>query len=103
MSFTHIKWEAGFHGFEGENSNPYIRVFIMIFILINTFSSVLIVSVGGIGLLNYNDLFKDIKAGEVIKTFVLSLLKFHSYSCLKVNKIKAFRVRYSKELFKKIF
>ncbi len=82
--FTHIKWEAGFHGFESENSNPVIRVFVMIFILLNTFSSNLIVVVGGIGLLNNHDLFNtDIKYRY--RNHLRSILGFYTLNSVKVS------------------
>ncbi len=83
-SFTHIKWEAGFHGFESENSNPVIKVFVMIFILINTYSSALVVAIGGIGLLNHYDFFTDEKKPSYRK-FIRSTLGFYTFYSVKVR------------------
>lgn len=36
-TFTHIKWESGFHGFDGDNNNKLVRLCMGIMIFSNTF------------------------------------------------------------------
>ena len=36
-TFTHIKWESGFHGFDGDDNNKLIRLCMAIMIFSNTF------------------------------------------------------------------
>lgn len=45
-TFNHIKWDAGFHGFYGDNNNALIRLFMGTLILLNTFQAYLMVSFG---------------------------------------------------------
>lgn len=82
-SFTHIKWEAGFHGF-GDNKNPAIRFLIMIFILLNTYSSVVIVITGGLALLNISYLFQCDTYRQLEKNFIRSVLKYFLFAAVKV-------------------
>ena len=86
-SFTHIKWEAGFHGFEGDNKNSFNKIIIMILILTNTFSSIYVISIGGFGLLNYHDLFKNEKLPDLRNKIISSTLKFYLYNAIKVRSV----------------
>lgn len=83
-SFTHIKWEAGFHGFEGDNNNPIIRLILMILILLNTFSSTLLVSVGGIGLDLSHKILKNLSHKMLINRLVLFLFIYFIIGSIKV-------------------
>ena len=51
-TFTHIKWESGFHGFDGDNNNHLIRLVMAIFILLNTFCSQVLIANCCLNLLN---------------------------------------------------
>lgn len=83
-SFTHIKWEAGFHGFEGDNKNPFIKLLTMIFILLNTYSSVVIVITGGFSLLNFAYLFQCDTYNQLEYVFIRSVLKIFLFIAVKV-------------------
>ena len=82
-SFTHIKWEAGFHGFE-DNHEPIIRLILMILILLNTFSSTLLVSVGGIGLVVCFTFVKNLSHKILINRLVLFLFIYFIIGSIKV-------------------
>ena len=84
-TFTHIKWEAGFHGFDGQINNIVIRAIVMAFILVNTFYGVLIVSIAGSGFLNYYEIIHNQNAKEWNKMFIRSTLKFHLLNSIKVK------------------
>ena len=82
-TFTHIKWEAGFHGFEGDNNNPLLRIILMILILINTFSSNLLTSISSFGLRN--------SSGLKIEVLIFS---FFIFSSLKVTYIRNLKIQF---------
>jgi hypothetical protein len=43
-TFTNIRWEVVFHGFDGNSSNILVRLISIIFLLLSTFSSYVIIA-----------------------------------------------------------
>lgn len=88
-TFTHIKWDSGFHGFEGDNNNPIIRLILMILILMNTFSSSIIVSIAGLGFIYRLKMRKIDFIRLMLFYFVISSLKVNNFKiimkCFLVN------------------
>jgi hypothetical protein len=85
-TFNHIKWDAGFHGFYGDNNNALIRLFMGSLILLNTFQAYLMVSLGCALLLASNfssNRFKHTK--NLAVHFFNALLIFFFLASFKVS------------------
>jgi hypothetical protein len=82
--FTSIKWEAGFHGFDGDNNNKFVRFIMTLLILGNTFSSQIITSISiGLILFSNNDLHHN---KQIFKKYNQVIFKFITLNTLKVIK-----------------
>ena len=83
-TFTHIRWDSGFHGIYGDNNNNLLRILMGFFIVSNTFSSIIITSISiGIYFVNKTtnernclgvDNLKDnkkIKCNKILSKFII--------------------------------
>ncbi len=79
-TFTHIKWDSAFHGFNGDNNNIIKRIIMGTLIILNTFSSLVICSVS-VGYIYKIDLIKN---NNINANFIKMLLEMSFYDSLKV-------------------
>ena len=77
--FTHIKWEAGFNGFDGDNNNRLVRLIMAGLIVANTFSALILSSlaIGFVRMVPFG-----LKSNKNVAS---SVLKFYLYTGLKVG------------------
>jgi hypothetical protein len=89
-TFTHIRWDSGFHGIYGDNNNPLIRLVMGFFILSNTFSSVIITSISiGLYFLNEKNKGRDELENFRVNKKILHntiISKFITFGTIKVSK-----------------
>jgi hypothetical protein len=81
-TFTHIKWETAFHGFHGDGGNIVSRGLMAILVMIETFSSNILISIGW-GLL-FAKQFKIGEVKQINKKFLLLIIELIFLNGLKV-------------------
>ncbi|RNA38083.1 phosphatidylinositol class O [Brachionus plicatilis] len=76
-TFTHIKWESAFHGFDGDNNNKLVRVVMALMIISNTFAAKIVT------LLNIVKKGEKKMSGNLLQFFVINATKVF-FSALSV-------------------